>query len=60
MPGQPELARSRHRRRDHAEVLGDQRQRAELAPAGVEEPAPGPRRQRPRLRASGGARGTAQ
>ena len=41
MPGQSELvAQALDRRRDHAEILGDQRQRAELAPRGVEHGPP--------------------
>ena len=49
MPGKPSASRSAlDVRRDHAEVLGDHRQRAELGLGGAEDRgSPGPRRQRP-------------
>ena len=58
MPGQPELvAQPLDRRRDHAEVLGDQRQLAELAPRPRRRArGPGPRRQLPSSAVSRAAR----
>ena len=48
MPGKAELVAQRvHVGRDHAQVLGDDRQRAERRRDGVEERRPGPGTQRP-------------
>ena len=60
MPGKPSSSRSRvDGRRDHAEVLGDHRQRAELGSAARKSSAPGPGASVP-LRASCAPSGTAQ
>ena len=58
MPGKPSAARRRvDGRGDHAEVLGDQRQRRRARRAAASNGArPGPRCQRPRQRVAGAAR----